>query len=53
LDRADVALAKIGLTVPISQIVRTSKKLANLNKEAKCHRSVEQRMDETGETQVS
>jgi hypothetical protein len=53
LDRADEALAKTGSTVPISQIVRTSRKLANLNKEAKRYRSVEQRMDETGETQVS
>jgi transposase len=53
LDRADEALAKTGSTVPISQIVRTSRKLANLNKEAKRYRSVEERMDETGETQVS
>ena len=53
LDRADEALAKTGATVPISQIVRTSRKLANLNKEAKRYRSVEQRMDNTGETQVS
>jgi len=29
LDRADEALAKTGSTVPISQIVRTSRKLAN------------------------
>jgi transposase len=53
LDRADEALAKTGSTVPISQIVRTSRKLANLNKEAKRYRAVEERMDATGETQVS
>ncbi len=53
LDRADEALAKTGSTVPISQIVRTSRKLAHLQKEAERYRSVEQRMDATGETQVS
>lgn len=53
LDRADEALAKTGSTVPVSQIVRTSRKLANLNKEAKRYRAVEERMDATGETQVS
>jgi len=53
LDRADEALAKTGSTVPISQIVRTSRKLANLQKEAERYRTVEQRMDATGETQVS
>jgi len=53
LDRADEALAKTGSTVPISQIVRTSRKLANLNKEAKRYRAIEERMDATGETQVS
>ena len=53
LDRADEALAKTGSTVPISQIVRTSRKLAHLHKEAERYRSVEQRMDATGETQIS
>ncbi len=53
LDRADEALAKTGSTVPISQIVRTCRKLANLNKEARRYRAVEERMDATGETQVS
>ena len=53
LDRADEALAKTGSTVPISQIVRTSRKLANLNKEAKRYLAIEERMDATGETQVS
>ena len=53
LDRADEALAKTGSTVPISQIVRTSRKLANLNTEAKRYRAIEERMDATGETQVS
>lgn len=53
LDRADEALAKTGSTVPKSQIVRTSRKLAHLQKEAERYRSVEERMDATGETQVS
>ena len=53
LDRADEALAKTGSTVPTSQIVRASRKLAHLHKEAERYRSIEQRMDATGETQVS
>ena len=53
LDRADEALAKTGSTVPITQIIRTSRKLAHLHKEADRYRSVEERMDATGETQVS
>ncbi len=53
LDRADEALAKTGSTVPITQIIRTSRKLAHLQKEAERYRSVEERMDATGETQVS
>ncbi|MGI9355796.1 MAG: IS1182 family transposase [Rhizobiaceae bacterium] len=53
LDRADEALAKTGSTVPITQIIRTSRKLAHLHKEAERYRSVEERMDATGETQVS
>jgi len=53
LDRADEALAKTGSTVPITQIIRTSRKLAHLHKQAERYRSVEERMDATGETQVS
>lgn len=53
LDRADEALAKTGSTVPTSQIVRASRKLAHLQKEAERYRSIEERMDATGETQVS
>jgi transposase len=53
LDRADEALARTGSTVPTSQIVRTSRKLAHLQQEKQRYRSIEQRMDETGETQVS
>lgn len=53
LDRADEALTKTGSTVPTSQIVRTSRKLAHLQKEKQRYRSIEERMDETGETQVS
>ncbi|MEM9280016.1 MAG: IS1182 family transposase [Pseudomonadota bacterium] len=53
LDRADEALTKTGSTVPTSQIVRTSRKLAHLQTEKQRDRSIEERMDETGETQVS
>ena len=53
LDRADEALAKTGSTVPTSQIVRASRKLTHLQKEAERYRSIEDRMDATGETQVS
>ena len=53
LDRADEALAKTGSTVPTSQIVRASRKLAHLHKEAERYRSIEERMEATGETQVS
>lgn len=53
LDRADEALAKTGSTVPVSQVVRASRKLAHLHKEAERYRSIEERMDATGETQVS
>ncbi len=53
LDRADEALAKTGSTVPTSQVVRASRKLAHLQKEAERYRSIEDRMDTTGETQVS
>lgn len=53
LDRADEALAKTGSTVPTSQVVRASRKLAHLHKEAERYRSIEERMDATGETQVS
>lgn len=53
LDRADEAMAKTGSTVPQSQIIRTSRKLAHLHKEAERYRAVEERMDTTGETQVS
>ena len=40
LDRADEALAKTGSTVPTSQIVRASRKLAHLQKEAERYRSI-------------
>lgn len=42
LDRADEELAKTGSTAPISQIVRTSRNLANLYKEAKRYRAIEE-----------
>lgn len=53
LDRADEALAKTRLAVPTSQIVRNSRKLAHLQREKQRYRSLDQRVDETGETQVS
>ncbi len=53
LDRADEALTKTSSTVPTSQITRVNRKLAHLQKEAERYRSIEDRMDKTGETQVS
>jgi len=53
LDRADEAMVKTGSNVPTSQITRVNRKLAHLQKEAERYRSIEERMDATGETQVS
>jgi len=53
VDRADEALDKTGWTVPTSRLTRTIRKLAHLRKEADHLRAVEERMDATGETQVS
>ena len=53
LDTAGEALTKTGSRVPILQIARTSRKLAHFYKEVESYRSVEERMDTTGETQVS
>ena len=53
LDRADEVLSKTGMTMPEARIARTMKKLAHYKKEAASLRAVEQRMDATGETQVS
>lgn len=53
LDRADEILRKTGSLPPESSLVRAVKKLAHLKKEANRLKSVENRMDKTGETQVS
>ncbi len=53
LDRADEVLNKTGTTVPDTSLSRAMKKLAHLKKEASNLRAIEQRMDMTGETQVS
>jgi transposase len=53
VERADEALDATGWTVPTERLNRTVRKLAHLKKEAERLRSVERRMDATGETQVS
>jgi len=53
LDRADEVLEKTGSALPEARIERASRKLAHLRKEAARYRSIEDRMDATGETQVS
>lgn len=53
LDRADEVLAKTGMRPLDARLSRVIKKLAHYKKEADALRAVEQRMDATGETQVS
>jgi hypothetical protein len=53
LDRADEVFEQTGTVLPEARMERTLRKLEHLQKEAKRYRSIEQRMDETGETQVS
>ena len=53
LDRADEVLDKTGMVMPEARICRVNKKLAHFKKEADNLRTIEQRMDATGETQVS
>ena len=53
LDRADEVLKKTGTAMPEARIARVNKKLAHFKKEADNLRAIEQRMDTTGETQVS
>jgi transposase len=53
LDRADEVLKKTGTAMPEARIARVNKKLAHFKKEAGNLRAIEQRMDKTGETQVS
>lgn len=53
LDRADEVFAQTGTVLPEARMERTLRKLEHLQKEARRYRSIEKRMDETGETQVS
>lgn len=53
LDRADEVFEQTGTVLPEARMERTLRKLEHLQKEALRYRSIEQRMDETGETQVS
>jgi transposase len=53
LDRTDEVLAKTGMHPVEARLSRIVKKLAHYRKEARTLRAIEQRMDSTGETQVS
>jgi hypothetical protein len=53
LDRAEAFFKQTGTVLPEARMERTLRKLEHLQKEAVRYRSIEQRMDETGETQVS
>ena len=53
LDRADEVFEQTGTVLPEARMERTLRKLQHLRKEAARYRSIEKRMDETGETQVS
>jgi len=53
LDRADQVFEQTGVVLPEARMERTLRKLEHLQKEAVRYRSIEERMDETGETQVS
>jgi transposase len=53
LDRADEVVAKTGMHPVEARISRVIKKLAHYRKEARTLRAIEERMDATGETQVS
>jgi len=53
LDRADEVFEQTGTVLPEARMERTLRKLEHLQKEACRYRSIEKRMDETGEAQVS
>ena len=53
LDRADEVVAKTGVHPVEARLSRVIKKLAHYRKEARSLRTIEKRMDSTGETQVS
>ena len=52
LDRAVEVFEQTGTVLPEARMERTLRKLDHLQKEAVRYRSIEQRMDQTGETQV-
>jgi len=53
LDRADEVFEQTGTVLPEARMERTLRKLEHLQKEACRYRSIERRMDETGEAQGS
>jgi chaperonin cofactor prefoldin len=53
LDRADEVFEQTGTMLPEARMERALRKLEHLQKDAIRYRSIEKRMDETGETQVS
>jgi hypothetical protein len=53
LDRADEVVRKTGMSVPDAWIARAIKKLAHCQRELSALKAIEQRMDISGETQVS
>lgn len=53
LDRADQAEAESGQNLPKARLERLARKLEHLIKESERFRAMEERMEETGETQVS
>jgi len=53
LDRADEVQETTGIALPEARIDRATRKLAHLQKEAARYRAIENRMEATGETQVS
>lgn len=53
LDRADEVFEQTGTVLPDARMERTLRKLEHLQKEAMRYKSIEQRMDKTGGTQVS
>ena len=53
LDRADEVFEQTGTVLPEARMERTLRKLEHLRKEAARYRSIEKRMEKTGETQVS
>ncbi|MEM6891841.1 MAG: IS1182 family transposase [Pseudomonadota bacterium] len=53
LDRADELFEQTGTVLPEARMERTLRKLEHLRKETTRYRSIEKRMNDTGETQVS